>query len=484
MGIGQFIRRWALPVGLGAMSLVAWQAAEREDTDTASFAPIDYAQTLETPMLSPRRIPLTLRVPVIDDRVRPQLEVLISGSPPDSCLMVETDGRLLRPTSKPDTPLVPASNQKVVTTFVALEVLEPDFRYETRVEAPVAPAGGVIDADVYLIGSGDPFLSTDAWWEQYEITDARYHTRLEDLADDVVDAGITTITGRLVGDESLFDAIRLGPWADRLIAGNQSGPLSALTVNEGFVDWPAVYPDSARLRSPTDNPPLHAASVLAQLLQERGVTIAGGVAAGEAPDPTITVASVQSPPLTDVVTHINSYSSNLGAELLLKRIGLNRGGAGSTEAGAAVVLDVLAEKGIPTEGLVIEDGSGLAESGRLSCQALTAILADAGPESALARSLAIGAERGSLLNRFVDTAAAGSVYAKTGTLNNVIALSGFVRSASEPDTFVTFAHLANEEFIIANEAIPALEDAFVVAMTDYPSGPTVDLLSPLEPSTP
>ena len=482
MRVGQLIRRWGLALVLGLTALISWQVAEQRDTDHVSTERVVYEQSLTTPMLSARRIPVTLRVPVIDDEVRPKLDVLIAGSPEASCLMVETDGRTLFPTSNPTLGLVPASNQKVLTTYVGLELLGPDFRYETTLVAAAAPVDGVVEGDLHFVGSGDPFLTTDEWWTQYEHVDGRHHTRLEHLADDLVDRGVTTITGQLIGDESLFDQIRLGPWADRLISGKQSGPLSALTVNEGFVDWPEIYPDSARLRSETNDPPRHAASVLAQLLQDRGVSIGGGVGTGIAPDASITLASVSSPPMSDIATHINSYSSNIGAELLLKRIGFARTGMGSTATGSQVVLDVLAERGVPIDGLVVNDGSGLAESNRLTCQAMSAILADAGPESALAQSMAVAAERGSLLQRFVDTPAAGEVLAKTGTLNDATALSGYVHSATDPDTHVTFAFVANEEFIITDEAIRALLDTFVVSLTGYPAGPTIEDLSPLPPS--
>lgn len=482
MQLGQLLRRWAPALLLAVVAFASWQEAERRDTDDASTERVGYDQTLTTPMLSARRIPATLRAPVIDDAVSPDLDALIAGSPPDSCLMATTDDRLLRPLSNPTAGLIPASNQKVLTTWVAVELLGPDFRYETTVVSPVAPtAEGVVEANLYLVGSGDPFLSTAEWWTQYEDNNGRHHTRLEDLADQVVAAGITSVTGQVVGDESLFDTARLGPWADRLIAAKQSGPLSALTVNEGFVDWPAIYPNSSRLRQETDNPPLHAASVFAQLLQERGVTIGGGLSAGTAPETASPVASILSPPLSDIITHINSYSSNMGAELLLKRIGLTRAGSGSTAAGAQVMLDVLNEREIPTEGLVIDDGSGLAESDRLTCQALSAILTSAGPDSVLARSMAIGAERGSLLNRFVDTPAAGAVFAKTGTLNDATALSGYIQSQRESDVQISFTYLANAEFIITDEAVRALQDEFVVALTSFPAGPTIDQLSPTPP---
>lgn len=481
MGRGQYLRRTGLVLALGAASYGSLLAANRGDVDDVSVDPIMYSQSLSTPMLSVRRIPNTLQAPVVDDRIRPSLERIIGASPPASCLLVQVGNRRLEPSVNVASGLLPASNQKVLTTFGALALLGADFQYQTRLESDGVVVDGALEGDLYLIGDGDPFLSTDNWWTQYEVQDGRFNTRLEDLADAVEASGIISVTGNLIGDESLFDELRQGPWAERLIAGKQSGPLSALTVNEGFVDWPAVYPESSRQRSETDDPPLHAASVLAQLLAERGVTV-GGTGVGTAPAGTTLVAEVLSPPLVDVITHINSYSSNIGAELLLKRIGLVGVGQGSTAAGAEVLLDVLASSGVPLDGVVVADGSGLSENNRITCQSLAAVLSAAGADSEFAGSLAIGATRGSLLERFEDTEAAGSVFAKTGTLNDAVALSGFVRSANEEDLWITFAYVANEELIIGNEEVRALQDPFVVSLTSYPGSPALADLVPLPPT--
>lgn len=480
MGLGQHLRRWGLAVVLAATSFGSLQAAERGDVDDVSLQTVTYEQSLGTSMLSARRIPRTLQAPVIDDGIRPDIERIVRSSPRDSCLLVQVGDRTLSPSSNVDTGLLPASNQKLLTTYAATVMLGDEFQYRTTVVSDAETVDGVIDGNLYLIGDGDPFLSTDDWWTQYEFTDGRHRTRLEDLADAVAATGVTSVSGELIGDESLFDSLRQGPWAERLIAGKQSGPLSALTVNEGFVDWPAVYAGSSRQRSETDDPPLHAAGVLGQLLAERGITI-GGTSAGTAPAGGTLIAEVLSPPLTDLITHVNSYSSNIGAELLLKRLGADNQGRGSTAAGAQVLLDILASSGIPIQGLVIADGSGLSENNRVTCQALGAVLSITGPSSTLGGSLAIGATRGSLLQRFVDTAAAGAVYAKTGTLNDATALSGFVRSANEPDIWITFAYVANEELIIADEEVTGLQDPFVVALTSYPGPPTIASLSPLPP---
>ncbi|MEL7158133.1 MAG: D-alanyl-D-alanine carboxypeptidase [Actinomycetota bacterium] len=480
MNVGRAIPAWGLALLLAVVAFGSYRTARNRDLDVVSTEAVAYERVPATPLLSARRIPLTLQAPVVDDQIKPVLEAMIAASPPTSCLRVQNGHRVLEPTANTKASLLPASNQKLFTTYVALELLGPEFHFTTSVRADQAPADGVIDGNLYLIGDGDPYLTTDNWWEQYEDLDGRYHTRLEELADRVADTGVTTVTGDLVGDESRYDTVRQGPWADRILLQRQSGPLSALTVNEGFVDWPAAN-GTARGRSPSADPALDAVSVFNQLLAERGVVIEGQPSTGPAPSTTEPVAEIDSPSLVEIVTHINSFSSNIGAELLLKRIGLVGADDGSTVAGTGVMLDLLRTNGIPTDGLVLEDGSGLADTNRVTCDAIAAVLADAGPDSAFAESLSIGAERGSLLLRFAESTAAGNVYAKTGTLNNSTALSGYVRSLTDPDTWLTFAYVANDELIIADTEVRELQDPFVVAISDYPGEPRVAELAPADP---
>ncbi|MGF1597476.1 MAG: D-alanyl-D-alanine carboxypeptidase/D-alanyl-D-alanine-endopeptidase [Acidimicrobiales bacterium] len=485
MSVAEIVRRWGLAAVLTLTALVSWQAAERRDTDIAGTDPILYERSLQTPMWSARRIPRTLQAPVADDLVRPDLEALIAGSPPSTCLLVTSEGRTIQPTTNTTLPLVPASNQKLATTFAALDptVLGPDFRFRTRTAVDSLPVDGVVAGNLYLIGDGDPFLSTDDWWRQYEETGGRFHTRLEDLVAAITAAGVTQITGSVIGDETAFDTVRQGPWAERLINSLQSGPLSALTVNENFVSWPSSPTSGGPSRSVTTDPARQAAAVLDSLLRQAGVTIEGEATTGVAPAEATELAAVVSPNLVEVVTHINSYSSNLGAELLMKKMGQIHRGVGSTTAGADVVLATLQAAGVPTEGLTIDDGSGLAESNRLTCQALSAILVSAGPESELASTLSIGGVRGSLAERLDESLADGTVAAKTGTLNDVTALSGFVQSADDPDVELTFAYVTNAPDVSRDPVVTSLQDVFAAELAAFPGHPAVELLSPL-PSVP
>ncbi len=474
MDVATFVRQWLPPLVLAAVALGSWRAAERSDFEAVRIADEPYDLTLDTPAFSARRLPKTLQAPVSDEILADAIAEPLAGAPEQTCLVVVSDDRPIDVTDRPDGALVPASNEKLLTTFAAIEILGTDFTYRTQVKALAGVEEGVLDGDLYLVGDGDPFLYTEDWLTQYEDGGERSHTSLEALADSVVAAGLTEITGTLIGDESLFDSERDGPWADRLDL--QIGPMSALSVNEGFVDWPAVYPGTPRTRSQTDNPPLHAVSVFGRLLQERGVTVAAN-GVGTTPDGARVVAEVVSPPLIDTVTHVNSYSSNLGAELLLKRLGLEFKGEGTTTAGTEAVLSVLSSVGIETESLMVADGSGLSEQNRLTCGAVASVLTTAGADSEFADSLAVSGERGTLSERFTGPTLAGIVRAKTGSLRGVSALSGFVDSV-DGDVETTFAFIVNDSDLIADTRILPVHQTVLESLHRYPEGPTIEQLSP------
>lgn len=485
MRAGRLLKQWLPPVLLALIALVAWQAANQADFDPISAQAEVYDQELVTPLLSARRVPRTLRAPVSDARVAAGINQILEFTPSNQvCLNVRNGDRILGQQRDIPGGLIPASNQKLLTTYAALGILGPEFTFNTRVVGSAPVTDGILEGDLYLIGDGDPFLFTDDWLSQYSDIDGRSHTRLEALADSVAATGLIKVTGSIIGDESRLDSVRYGPWSSRLIVQKQSGPMSALSVNEGFVVWPDTFRGSFRPRQETDNPPLNAVAVFNQLLRERNISVDGGTGVGVAPDVVTEVASIQSPPLVDIVTHINSFSSNIGAELLLKRIGLAVLGQGSTEAGASAVTTYLTDQGIPMDGVQIFDGSGLAETDRVTCRALLAILADTGPDSDLGRSLSIAGERGSLAEQFTDTPADGLVLAKTGTLRGVKALSGYVRSGvpTDPESYVSFAYILNDDEVLEEDVIAALQEPFVTALASYPGGPPIASLSPLPPT--
>jgi D-alanyl-D-alanine carboxypeptidase/D-alanyl-D-alanine-endopeptidase (penicillin-binding protein 4) len=305
-----------------------------------------------------------------------------------------------------DLALRPASNQKLATTYAALTGLGPSFRIETDVLGDGEQGGATWRGDLVLKGYGDPALSG---------------AQLISLARQVAAAGIKHVSGRILGDESWFDTRRTGfGWKAQFYL-HESPALSALIVNRG---WTGRY-ETAR-------PALMAAQLFRLELRRAGVSVSGGTAVGPASADAVQLADVESPPLSTLVRHMDVYSDNFYAEMLLKEIGAVQGSGGSAAAGLAVTRRLLGEAGVQLTGVRMVDGSGLSLLDRWTPRALASLLQtmwrDPDLEPYLVRALPIAGETGTLRYRMRTGPAHGVVRAKTGTTNNSSALSGFVGS--------------------------------------------------------
>lgn len=377
----------------------------------------------------------------VDPALLTGLDGVVALSPPESCLRVDIS-RATVFRHQADRPLIPASTQKVVVGQVALDRLGADHRFRTRVLG-AAPVDGVVTGDVALVGGGDPLLTT-ATYAFVRRTADQPLTFLDGLADALVAAGVRRITGRIVADDSRYDALRTVPsWPERYQSENQIGPIGALTVDDGFrLDPPADGSDTAPVRRRVDDPARHAADQLNALLFARGVAVDGGTAVGPAPPDVRELAGIDSAPLGDVVRQMLEESDNGTAELLTKELGVQAGTGGSTASGTAAIVARAGELGIPTAGTVMADGSGLDRGNRSSCDALVATLgASGGVDGAIGARLPVAGRTGTLRDRFLGTPAQGRLRAKTGSLNSVTALAGFV-TMSDGRT-ATFAYIAN-----------------------------------------
>jgi D-alanyl-D-alanine carboxypeptidase/D-alanyl-D-alanine-endopeptidase (penicillin-binding protein 4) len=369
-----------------------------------------------------------------------------------------------------DRPLIPASTVKVLTGAVALTKLGPDARYTTPAKATEAPRDGAV-GDLWLIGSGDPLLATTDYAAQAGWMQApRPVTPIGTLADHIAGAGVRRI-GRLLGDESRYDTQRYIPsWEATYSTTPEVGPQSALTVNDGYVRWEG-------LKVPATSPATHGANVLATLLRARGVTV-GATGEGKAPEAaTVTVASIDSPPLTELVGTIMRDSGNLASELLVKELGVRFAGAGTTAAGLNVLRDTARAMGLPADGLAATDGSGLDRSDRITCDLLQDLWAREGDKGPLAQGLPLAGTSGTLIQRFRSTPAVGKVRAKTGSLAEVVGLTGF--STTLDGRSLLFSLVANE--LPSESAGMALQDRLVSVLVSYPQAPSADELGPTSP---
>ena len=302
-------------------------------------------------------------------------------------------------------PLIPASNEKLAVTYAALHVFGPAHRFDTAVLGEGEQEGAIWRGDIILKGFGDPTLST---------------LNLHAMAGQLRAQGITRVSGRLVGDESYFDARRTAPGWKPWFFINESPPLSALTV------------DRARYHGRTTREPaLAAALTFREALRAAGISVAGRTLTGRAADDAFPLASVSSVPLAAILRFMNRESDNFTAEILLKQLGTQLSDQGTTAAGSAVVRSILAEQEIPIGGVRIVDGSGLSGLNRLTASALVGLLQDGYDDLALREvlvsTLPIAGRNGTLRRRMRGSAAAGRVLAKTGTTREASALSGYVK---------------------------------------------------------
>jgi D-alanyl-D-alanine carboxypeptidase/D-alanyl-D-alanine-endopeptidase (penicillin-binding protein 4) len=322
-----------------------------------------------------------------------------------------------------------ASNVKIFTTSAALDRFGPAGTFQTRVAAEAAPdAQGVLRGNLYLRGGGDPAFGSDSFVRRSYGTGAT----VEQLAAAVQAAGVRRVTGGVVGDESRFDSLRGGPdsgygtsvWV---------GPLSALGFNRGL-----ARENGSAFQA---NPPAFAAARLDAALSRAGVSVSGSPRAGVAPDDANTLASVDSPSLARLLQITNTRSDNYFAEMLLKNLGREAVGSGTTSAGTRAARSYARRLGARPR---LVDGSGLARANAASPRHVGTLLNRLRTEPEFDhfyRSLPVAGQTGTLVDRMRRGAARARCHAKTGTISGVSALSGYCESRGG-DTYV-FSFLMN-----------------------------------------
>jgi D-alanyl-D-alanine carboxypeptidase/D-alanyl-D-alanine-endopeptidase (penicillin-binding protein 4) len=328
-------------------------------------------------------------------------------------------------------PVVPASNEKLPVSWAALTRLGPGYRLATQLLGVGERRGAVWRGDLILRGAGDPTLTS---------------ADLAALAATVRAAGIRRITGRVRGDESLYDTRRAVAGWKSYFVGIETPPLSALVVDRAQ-GWPRL------------SPPLLAARALRHALVARGVAVGNRAGLGTAPADAEVLAVHRSKPLWSIVRSMNRDSDNFTAEMLLKHLGTLDGGRGTSVRGAEVVLAEMRAAGISVAGVRIVDGSGLSAHDRMTAEALVGVLR-AGLENprirtAFVGSLAVAGRNGTLRSRLPSLA--GIVRGKTGTTNRGCSLSGLVNGS------VAFAVL-QDGAPVAYWPARAAQDRFVTAL--------------------
>jgi D-alanyl-D-alanine carboxypeptidase/D-alanyl-D-alanine-endopeptidase (penicillin-binding protein 4) len=321
----------------------------------------------------------------------------------------------------------PASTEKLYTTATALARFGPAGVLKTAVLGVGAPdPAGIWHGNLYLHGGGDPTFGSQTFIRRYY---AGVGATVAALAAAVEGVGITKVDGSIVGDESMFDTRRGTPPSGYSFNSDIGSPLTALSFDRG--------------RSSGGGPAAFAASQLAAALRSDGVAVTGPSIAGRAPANAAPIAQITSPTIRQIVALTLPESDNFFAETLLKDLGAYFGGAGSTAGGATVVRRWLAPLGIHPR---ISDGSGLDRADKTTPREEVRLLRAVRKTAigdALKAALPVAGLSGTLLRRMRGTAAAGRCQAKTGTLSDVSALTGFCPTAGGDE--VAFALLMNHQ---------------------------------------
>ena len=410
--------------------------------------------------------------------------------------------------NKPSQPRNPASNQKLLTAAAALWRLGPTFRAETRIEGALE-AGRV--ATLVVRPSGDPSLG---------------YPHLATFAENMRLRGVDQVD-RILIDDGYFDDQLLPPAFDQQPRESAAfrAAISAFAVNRNSyvvnigpgpeVGAPARVrvladdyvridnralttgggPPTPRIddeltedghlsvrvdgdipqqvrtlqyRRRVPDPKTYSASLLVRAFRRAGIEGALTVEYGAASEPLPLIGQMASEPLAVLLTGVGKWSDNFTAEMLLKIMGAQAERPGTSAAGVIAVREELAEHGVNTEGLVMINGSGLFDGNQVAPRHLTETLLAAYRDPAIRAEylaqLAVGGSDGTLQTRLRDLPRPRMVRAKTGTLRDVIALSGYV--LGDPERSVAFSFLANG--IAGRQAdTRALADDMVRILAEY-----------------
>jgi len=347
---------------------------------------------------------------------------------------------------------LPASVEKLYTTSTALLRYGPGASLETRVYGVGAmSSNGTFDGTLYLRGGGDPTFGAQGFDRYYYGTGATIQRLVANL---IRDTGIKSLSGSIVGDESYFDSLRGTAATDFESSSYVEGLLSGLAYDRGFtsVSEQAFQP----------HPALFAAQQFEAALRAADVKIPArtSVYAGDTPPGSKQLTDVASPRMSTLLRLTNTPSDNFFAEMLIKDIGAQFGGGGTTADGVAVVRAQIAHSfDIHPQ---FDDGSGLSYNDHSSPVEVVTLLEHMADNAPFVDSLAVAGKTGTLVDEMRGTSAQGRCRGKTGTLAAVSNLVGYC-TARDGDE-LAFAFLMNG--INPDYAHP-IQDQMAVALSQY-----------------
>ncbi|MBS3803057.1 MAG: D-alanyl-D-alanine carboxypeptidase/D-alanyl-D-alanine-endopeptidase [Oleiphilaceae bacterium] len=387
-----------------------------------------------------------------------------------------------------DIPMNPGSIMKVLTTYAALEILGPDYHWETRFFTDGQLVGNTLDGNLYVEFSGDPKLTIERLWT---------------VIGELRGMGVSAITGDLVLDGHYFRLPERSPifhdngdnphapflvkpsayltnlnvthfevradergtraWSkpafDRVVIDNRVTAMSeARCPARSQFEWTPQFHDNGHITVKIEGklargcrtsaylsllaPEDYSGALIQSLWQNMGGTLAGTYRTGVTPPDARLMMAAYSPDLVTIIRDINKWSSNVMARQLLLNIGAENRQPGELDdrlAGIRTILEWLESKNINTAGMVIDNGAGLSRHGRLSARQTAQILQQAwnSPFAAdLMSSLPLIAMDGTMARRLRNTALTGEGRIKTGYLQGVRSIAGYSRDKSETNWVV------------------------------------------------
>lgn len=474
-------------------SVLSTRANQESDPGMALAASSDPAAG--SPILSVRRAPEWLRAPLSGELLSEAVSSVISRAPDASCLVLHRGEEVLAEHNI-EASLRPGDLQRLITVAALDDLGSSGYRTEIAIDSNAEISDGVLRGDVWIIGGGDPVLSTRAFNDRFG--DDRAFSDLDALFADAVaelqSLGVDEIAGRVYGDESKYSVERsyvgidyVDPageqgdiWTAADAAAAGIGPLSALLYDNGVESWSA---DGDVL---TRDPARSIAGLLDDAFEAAGLRVRRSPNSGTAPELADRrgIAVLDSPPLADIMAR--ALTDPTTAEMLLKEIGIRQGGSSDRDSALVGLMNGgFAEAGLPyvLNGPVrYLDGSGLSDFNRSTCAMLfAAIDADGGARSALPsadKSLVadcVPAASGDL--RVLATAGETT----TGMAGHYTAANGdtlsFALMAEDPTR--TEIQEGAEAPAGPYEGCNPLQTALLSTVTGYPYGPDIAALSPL-----
>ena len=394
-----------------------------------------------------------------------------------SFVIVDTESGRIALAQNPDTPRSPASTVKIVTTFAALDLLGPAYTWHTRASIRGPLDGGTLDGDLILQGGGDPYMTLERWWSfahalrtrglktlhgDIVIDNTAFSLPTEDagafdgrpnraynVLPDALMVNFQSIEFRVVPDAASGRVDIVATPAPpnlsienhvRLAAGRCGGAAGRVDFEVASPQWDKVIFSGALSAHCAEReiarvllqPASYAFGTFVELWRELGGEFTGKLRVEPAPAEAREFLDFDSLSLGEIVRLTNKFSNNLMARHLLLTIGEEQMGRPATlEKGAAAIAEWGRERGLDLQGVDIDNGSGLSRSTHISALQMAKVLSAAyrsryAPE--FLASLPLAGLDGTLRSR-MKTVPAGNVRLKTGHLDGVSGVAGFVTTA-------------------------------------------------------